>query len=250
MKILARVMWPYTFPFLQLAGLKEGMKCLDVGCGNGEFTRRIAEIIGPKGHITGIDFDPAIIAIAQDGSGNDGNIEFSVMDIAQDEPDDEAYDFIFCRFILSHLQSPAEVVQRLFSALKAEGVLAVEDVDFGGSFSYPPSEAFDQYVRWYTGLGIQKGSNPRIGPLLVELIKSAGFQHIRMNVEMPTFFEGDGKRMALLTLQAISQRIIMEKLATKEEVDEAIHELETYSKDASSIISMPRIFQVNGIKKL
>ena len=56
--------------------------------------------------------------------------------------------------------------------------------------------------------------------------------------------------MALLTLQAISQRIIMEKLATKEEVDEAIHELETYSKDASSIISMPRIFQVNGVKKL
>ena len=94
---LARVMWPYTHPFLMSAGLVEGMKCLDAGCGNGEIMRRIASILGTDGHVTGIDFDPSMIHIAKQNSPELINIQFEVEDVETWDPGDVSYDFIFCR---------------------------------------------------------------------------------------------------------------------------------------------------------
>src|SRR5262249_7559457 len=37
------------------AGLTPGMRVADFGCGIGAVTRMLAELVGPKGHVTGID---------------------------------------------------------------------------------------------------------------------------------------------------------------------------------------------------
>src|SRR4051812_14955685 len=37
------------------AGLTQGMKVADFGCGAGFVTRMLAEMVGPSGHVTGID---------------------------------------------------------------------------------------------------------------------------------------------------------------------------------------------------
>src|SRR5688500_1662410 len=99
LKILADVMWPYTHPLLMKAGLHEGMKCLDVGCGNGEITKRISSITGSAGHITGIDFDPLIIDIARNNAIDQSNVRFEVLNIEKETLPDDSFDFIFCRFI-------------------------------------------------------------------------------------------------------------------------------------------------------
>jgi ubiquinone/menaquinone biosynthesis C-methylase UbiE len=248
--ILANVMWPYTHPFLLNAGLAEGMKCLDVGCGNGEITRRISKIIGQEGYVTGIDFDPSVIGIARQNSVEQKNIQFEVMDIETYEPGNESYDFIFCRFILSHLQSPETVLLKLFNALKPGGKLAIEDVDFQGHFSYPPNHAFTTYVHWYEQVSIRKGANPMIGPLLLTMMTNTGLQEISMNVELPTFFQGQGKQMGLLTMQSISNIVISEKLATAKEVEKIIQELIAFTADPGVIMSLPRIFQISGKRSL
>src|SRR5687768_2993570 len=244
--ILANVMWPFTLPFLQNAGLREGMKCLDVGCGNGEITKRIASIIGPGGHITGVDFDPSVINIAENGGGIPDNVQFKVMDIETEAPEHDTYDFIFCRFILSHLQSPLSALEKLNQSLRTDGIMAVEDVDFRGHFSHPPSHAFDTYVHWYEQVGRSKGANPFIGPSILEMLSLPGYEDIKMNVVLPTFYNGDGKRMALLTLKAIRDAVISADIATEEEVDIIIDELERYTNEDLSMMSLPRIFQVSS----
>lgn len=246
--ILAKVMWPYTHPFLLNAGLVEGMKCLDAGCGNGEITRRISSITGPGGYVRGIDFDPSVIQIAQQNINDSSNIQFDVLDIETWDPGDTYYDFIFCRFILSHLKSPEIVLLKLFEALNTSGILAIEDVDFQGHFSYPSNHAFTTYVHLYEQVSIRKGANPMIGPLLLTMATNIGLQEITMNVELPTFFHGDGKQMGLLTMHSIAQTIITEHLATGEEVEKVLQELKAFTDEQHSIMSLPRIFQVSGRK--
>jgi ubiquinone/menaquinone biosynthesis C-methylase UbiE len=55
LRILGRVMHPTTRALLDRVALREGMTCLDVGCGGGDVTLEIARIVGPAGHVLGID---------------------------------------------------------------------------------------------------------------------------------------------------------------------------------------------------
>ena len=48
------------------AGLKQGMKVADFGCGVGVVTRMLAKMAGPRGHVTGIDVDRAQLEQASD----------------------------------------------------------------------------------------------------------------------------------------------------------------------------------------
>lgn len=55
-----------TLQLLESAGLATSDRCLDVGCGGGHVTLDMARIVGPKGHVLGIDFDPHVLDLARE----------------------------------------------------------------------------------------------------------------------------------------------------------------------------------------
>src|SRR5918995_6640411 len=62
--MLARVAAAQTDSFLLRAGVRPGSACIDLGCGPGFVTRRLAELAAP-GRVVGVDFDPVVIDIAR-----------------------------------------------------------------------------------------------------------------------------------------------------------------------------------------
>ena len=56
--LLSDAMRATTLELLESAGLKTGDQCLDAGCGGGHVALEMARIVGPTGHVVGIDFDP------------------------------------------------------------------------------------------------------------------------------------------------------------------------------------------------
>src|SRR6266542_3461035 len=78
LEILARVMWPTTFHLLKRIGVRVGMTCLDLGCGGGDVAIGMARLVGPKGHVVGIDMDSVKLATACEESArqNLSQIEF------------------------------------------------------------------------------------------------------------------------------------------------------------------------------
>jgi len=248
LKTLANATWQSSEVFLKDAGLKAGMHCLDLGCGNGEITLRLSNLVGPQGSITGIDADETCILIAREASkAREIPVDWKVGTIESDLAF-EKYDFIYARFLLSHLRNPSVLLERIQSRLKPGGVIAVEDVDFAGHFSYPACPAFDRYVELYLQTGKQKGADPLIGPRLPVLLSKAGFTQPKMRVVLPTFMSGEGKRMAELTLKNIQSAIVEAGLAPKEEVERLVGEIADFTSDPFSIMSLPRIFQVCAIK--
>jgi len=49
---------------IRQTGLKAGSNALDVCCGTGMMVIAEAEIVGPDGHVTGLDFSPPMLAVA------------------------------------------------------------------------------------------------------------------------------------------------------------------------------------------
>jgi 2-polyprenyl-3-methyl-5-hydroxy-6-metoxy-1,4-benzoquinol methylase len=60
--------------------IKEGMSCLDVGCGAGFTTQSISQMIGKKGHVIGIDVDERYLQYCRNAK-QQTNAEFMLDDI-------------------------------------------------------------------------------------------------------------------------------------------------------------------------
>jgi SAM-dependent methyltransferase len=72
LQLLHNIYAPAGRRVLLEAGLKEGMRVADFGCGVGVATRMLAEIVGPSGTVVGIDIDKAQIEEAARWCGDTG----------------------------------------------------------------------------------------------------------------------------------------------------------------------------------
>ena len=139
-------------------------------------------------------------------------------------------------------------MKNICSSLKPGGILAVEDVDFKGSFSYPACPAYDKYVECYEKAGKLKGANPLIGPSLPALFKEAGFSEIRFQIFHPCHSKGIEKTIHALTLDNISQALVELKLIEQATVKKFSEELWDFTRREDTILGLPRIWQVYGVK--
>lgn len=247
LNVLSEVLYPYTRSLLQAAGLASGMSFLDVGCGGGNVALMAADMVGSAGSITAVDFDEDIIALNRQTAADMQNVDFRAMSV-YDVDFEEQYNMVYARFLLSHLTEPQRVLDNMLRSAKAGGSIVVEDVQFSGHFCHPACPAFDQYVQLYSTAAIQRGQDPEIGARLLSLFNAAGVSNTQVDMIQPTFNKGVGKGMAWITMDRIKEAVKAQGLANTETVDEILVALKTFTNDEATIMSMPRIFRVWGIK--
>ncbi|MCU0494358.1 MAG: methyltransferase domain-containing protein [Chloroflexaceae bacterium] len=249
LSLIAEVLQPTTAQLFAQAGLRPGMRALDVGCGGGAVTLELARRVGPQGHVTGLDFDETILALATQDAANAGlhNITFRYADatILAEPP---IYDLVYARFLLSHLANVPQALAGLVRAARPGGLVVVEDIDLSGSFCYPPHQAFQRHLDLYAQVVRHNGGNSNTGMQLVELLHQAGLTRIGIHLVQPVFREGAGKRIAQVTLERISSAVTAAGLATGEDLAETVAELAAFAAQPNTIVSLPRIFQVWGVR--
>ena len=77
LRILHDIYGPGTRRVLLDAGLRRGMRVADIGCGVGMVTAQLAELVGPEGHVVGVDASGAQIAQAHSRlDGHAANVSF------------------------------------------------------------------------------------------------------------------------------------------------------------------------------
>src|SRR5690242_4339089 len=79
LRLLASVKWPTTKTLLDQVGLRQGLDCLDVGCGVGAVTLKLAEIVGPSARVVGLDLDEGCLGLARQEANQLGlNVDFQI----------------------------------------------------------------------------------------------------------------------------------------------------------------------------
>src|SRR3984893_5727343 len=89
--------------WLDALELKEGDRVLHVGCGVGYYTAIIAEVVGPNGHVTGIEIDPDLASRAHKNLAHLDHVE--VLEADGGEYNSQAVDAIFINAGATHLRS-------------------------------------------------------------------------------------------------------------------------------------------------
>lgn len=194
----------------------------------------------------GVDIDPHYIALAKSVAATaEASIDYLVGS-AYDVPFHHEYDLVYSRFLLSHLDNPHKALEQMIRAAKPGGIIALEDVDFGGAFCDPPSPDFERYLLWYDRMTRQNGGNPNLGRSLFGLATRVGLADLSFAIDQPSFATGPGKELATTTLDHIGQALLTKGIATSDEISRTLAGLKDYVADATTILSMPRIFQVWG----
>src|SRR3954452_9501392 len=83
---------------LRVTAPAPGERALDIGCGFGDTTQQLAELVGPDGSVLGVDAAPRFIETAREESVGAGvrNARFAVVDV-EAQTFDEQFDLAFSR---------------------------------------------------------------------------------------------------------------------------------------------------------
>ncbi|GAA0466626.1 methyltransferase domain-containing protein [Parasphingorhabdus litoris] len=185
-----------TSRFLRDAGLKPGIRVLDIGCANGHLTRELAELVGKKGHIHGVDSSDDRLAEARDQTADprQAGITYENVDLARRLPDWEPFDAIVGRRILMYLPDAGETVRRLAALLKPDGLMIFQEHSaIGMPFAAQPIPQHRQAHDWMWRTIAAEQGTITMGLDLPKLFKQAGLGIDDYRAEAIMLGSGDGQ---------------------------------------------------------
>ncbi len=108
---------------LGLLGIKEGDQVLDVGCGPGNYTRRLAQAAG-DGLVVGLDASETMVAAAAKRGGRE-NLAYLRGDASALPFDDGSFDAVCCVGVIHMVEEPLVALAEMARVLAPGGRLVV-----------------------------------------------------------------------------------------------------------------------------
>lgn len=115
----------------ELLELAPGQRVLEVGCGTGDDARDIAHLVGPTGHVVGLDNSQAMIAEAKHrAAGIRLPLEFQVGDAMHMTYADASFDAVRADRSFMHIPDPVKALAEMVRVTRPGGRVLVYEVDF------------------------------------------------------------------------------------------------------------------------
>ena len=112
--------WPSRI--IEAAGVGDGDRVLEVGCGTGVLAREVIKRVGTDGSVVGLDLSESMLGVAR---GICPEVDFRQGD-AMDLPfDDESFDVAIASFMLMFVPDPVQAVGEMWRVLKPDGRLVI-----------------------------------------------------------------------------------------------------------------------------
>jgi len=163
---------------LGLAPVREGDRVLDVGCGIGLETTRLARRVGPSGRVVGIDVSTPMIAEARRRAECDGaQIEYVVMDAQHLDFPDGAFDLCRTERVLRYIEQPDQALREMTRVLRPGGSVVAFDFDSDATVIDAPDAVLTRRVREILDAAVPQGW---IGRQLPRLFREAGLSEIEV----------------------------------------------------------------------
>ena len=103
---------------MKLLSIEKGSKVLDFGCGIGNLTKMLADIVGPEGQVVGIDPDVERLRIAR-GRFSASNLMY--VEGSYESIPGKDYDIVFSNYVLHRCSDKKSVFQKMAQILKKGG---------------------------------------------------------------------------------------------------------------------------------
>jgi ubiquinone/menaquinone biosynthesis C-methylase UbiE len=188
----------------------DGGRCIDIGCGFGNDTQRMAGLVGPEGFALGTDSSPHFIEDARREAAEAGveNVAFEVSD-AQTASWEPIHDYAFSRMGTQFFAAPVPAMRAIRAALKPGGKLRKicwrrkSESQFWSETEQVVQRFLsrpDEYEADTCGPGPFSLGNPET---TTGILEAAGFEEIEMHQRDFDYYMGEDMDEAIDALLAI-----------------------------------------------
>jgi SAM-dependent methyltransferase len=177
---------PLTRRLLIAAGVGQGMRVLDIGSGAGDVALLLADLVGPSGHVVGIDIDGTILEVARRRIQAVGwaNVDFVEGD-ARTVSVEGQFDAVVGRFVLGYVSDPVQLLRVCVHRLRPAGLIVFQAQDATSFFdTAPPCSIVDAWRGW-AQRGLRATGHSAPAYRYRELFCEAGLTEPRMCYEAP-----------------------------------------------------------------
>ena len=241
---------PLTLQVLQAAGITEGMRVLDLGCGPGDVSLMLAQLVGANGSVCGVDQNASFLQHAQTRAQQAGLVQISFLTgrLPEDLPQlfaHQQFDAVVGRAILHFVPDLRKLLQAIREILRPGGLLIFHEPDAlltelitnhqGGS------PLLHRCRTWLREAFEQAGHNVQVNLTLASTLQEAGFPPPHMQVTGVAGTSADRHIAEWITLLIASlfSQIVQGGIASEKEI-----ELETLTQRIQEEMSLQGGYQV------
>lgn len=181
---------------IERLGIEPGARVLDLGSGTGLLAEHVADIVGPTGHVHGVDPLPLRIEIARRKAAGRANLEFSVDDAFKlDSFADASFDVVYLNAVFHWFPEKRQPLRNIFRLLRGGGKLGITTgskehpnrvhIALRDALSRPEYRAHDRPKAEWTYRVTQDE--------LAALLDEAGFEITSLTVEPNSTFHRDAE---------------------------------------------------------
>jgi ubiquinone/menaquinone biosynthesis C-methylase UbiE len=179
----AEAIWPQELPLFDRYGLAGAIEVLDVGCGTGEITRRLA-LRYPQARLLGLDILEGNLQLARRDSAQFGErVRYETGDAFALAQADASVDLLVCRHMSQAVPEFARVLAEFRRVLRPGGWLHLLSEDYGMLHmrvgARDPDRFWNQVV--VNSFFASIGCDGRVGRHSPTLLAEAGFADIAMD---------------------------------------------------------------------
>lgn len=237
-----------TYKLLADAGIKKGMKVIDIGSGRGDVSLLLADVVGGEGSVLGLDFDESALAYARERVQENKltNVTFIKTNLSELSINPGEFDAIVGRRVLMYLPDPKKVISDLSVLLKDGGLMIFQEHDSTMSpGSVVPMPLHDKVNKWIWDTVEHEGGNIHLGFELWNILSQNDLVVEKIRAEAVVQTPDKPYPMAPI-VKAMMPRIISTGVATEAEIDinTLEHRLDQERKKSNSTYIREMVFCV------
>jgi SAM-dependent methyltransferase len=243
----------HSVELLDGLGIAPGHVALDLGCGPSGILDLLAERVGPRGRVTGLEFNAASVARAREHAAqlNLTNVFVVQGDARATGLPSSTFDVVHARTLLINIPDPGEVIAEMARLARPGGWVAVLEPDVALTLCYPPHPAWAQLVEIFVRVHRAENSDPFIGRRLPELFRQAGLTEIEIAAKADIYPAGHSRRMIRVNLvQSMRTEILNRGIAKEHELDEIVRAARAHLDNPDTVVLPHLLFLARARKPL
>lgn len=171
--------------FLRFIPVRRGERVLEVGCGTGAVLRDLVPLVGPRGHVVGVDNSRNAVRAARmlcQGEGRRHQLTVRLADGARLPFAAGRFDATIAITVVLHVADPLGLTREMARVTRPGGRVALQDQDFGAVVVAHPDRALTERI--LRGVVDRMYEEPFSGRRLPGLLREAGLTEVRLRTDV------------------------------------------------------------------